>query len=125
MLPSRIARGVNAPDDETSFGPLSVQLRRAARSLGYTSSQDLTETQRRRLLSSLADPNIFIAAKHLSDLRDKAFRGRAAADIGGTDMQLLGAMYNAGPGATPLSKSYASYGKRLVSQRDRIRTLLR
>jgi soluble lytic murein transglycosylase-like protein len=69
--------------DRTSFGDLSVQVRRAAEALGYDPSNDLSPSQRRMLIESLKDPtqNIFIAAKHLADLRDKDFKGVRGADL--------------------------------------------
>jgi hypothetical protein len=56
--------------DETSLGDLSVQIRTAARALGYDES-NLTEKQRKYLIQTLINPktNIYIAAKYLSDLR--------------------------------------------------------
>lgn len=127
FIPDWIRRGVNAPKDQTSFGPLSVQVRRAASSLGYGTDQNLTESQRRMVISSLEDPRsgIFVAAKHLSDLRDKAFGKRRADAIRNSEMQLLGAMYNEGPDATPASKSYQRYGKAVLVRLDDIQKLLK
>lgn len=66
----------------TSFGNVSTQVRRAAEALGYGSDK-LSNEQRGLIVSSLENPreNLFIAAKHLADLRDIDFRGKDAVSM--------------------------------------------
>jgi hypothetical protein len=84
--------------NETSFGDLSVQIRRAAEALGYDPNQ-LNGKQENRIISSLQDSrqNIFIAAKHLSDLRDKYLPGREPNALSERDLLALAGAYNVGP----------------------------
>ncbi|MER7055968.1 hypothetical protein [Streptomyces sp. NPDC000351] len=94
-LPSRLG---GAPD-ETSFGPIAIQVRRAAEVLGYDPA-NLTEGQRDTIEVSLQDPgqNIFIASEYLAILKEES----GFADIPSDEMtreqrQEIAARYNGGP----------------------------
>jgi hypothetical protein len=84
--------------DLTSFGDVSIQVRRASESLGYGPSRNLTSDQRTSLIGLLTNPsaNIFVAAKHLSDLRDLDFRGVSASNLTGDQIQVIATRYNRG-----------------------------
>ncbi|HEY0637838.1 MAG TPA: hypothetical protein VGD67_09340 [Pseudonocardiaceae bacterium] len=87
---------VRGEPDQTSYGPLAVQVRRAAETLGYES---LSDVERAELVRSLSDPttNIFIAAEHLADLkRGTDFALVAAEDLTAAQRQELAARYNGG-----------------------------
>jgi hypothetical protein len=88
----------SATRDQTSFGPLSVQLRTAANALGYESSERLSETQRRAIINSLEHPgtSIFVAAKHLSDLRDRHAKGLSNRRFSQQQIEALATLYNQG-----------------------------
>jgi hypothetical protein len=85
--------------DRTSIGPLGVQFRRAAESLGYGPVERITASQRRAIYSSLlhADTNIAIAAKHLADLRDRDFRGTHGYQLTRDQIEIIASRYNRGP----------------------------
>jgi hypothetical protein len=86
------------PADLTSFGNLSTQVRRGAEALGYEPDK-LTDEQREQIVDSLKDPrqNIFIAAKHLSDLRDIEFPGVGSDEMTLEEMMVIAGRFNVGP----------------------------
>jgi hypothetical protein len=86
---------------ETSFGNVSIQIRRAATALGYD-VQSLTPAQHAMLVEALKDPvyNIFIAAKHLADLRDIDFAGSTASSLTPDELLVVATRYNRGPELT-------------------------
>ena len=59
----------------------------------------MSETARRTLTSTTKDPTaaIFMAAQHLSDLRDMEFRGVPAKDLTRDQMLIIAMRYNQGP----------------------------
>lgn len=96
--------------DDTSYGPLAVQVDTAATALGYD-SDNLSDKQRDEIISSLKDPkqNIMITAKVLAD-------GKDATDFATTDPgamtadqgRHLAAVYNGGPNpGSDHAQSYA------------------
>ncbi|MCU1680643.1 MAG: hypothetical protein JWQ81_1382 [Amycolatopsis sp.] len=97
VTPENLPGPLGGDRDRTSYGPLSVQVRRAAEVLGYDPGT-LTEPQREELLDALKDPaaNIFIAAKHVANL--KAATGFASfEDLTSEQYRELAARYNGGP----------------------------
>jgi hypothetical protein len=85
------------PPEWTSMGAVDMQIRRAADALGYDATQ-LTWSQREEVAESLRDAkqNIFIVAKHLSDLKqstDFPF----AEQLTVAQMAELEARYTSGP----------------------------
>lgn len=110
--------------DRTSFGPLSVQFRRAAQSLGYDPSHRMTSSQRRAVMSSLrhGDTNIFIAAKHLADLRDRDFKGVGASKLTRGQIELIATRYNRGPDVSlEVIKRNLSYGRSITKRWDSLK----
>ncbi|MEW2255694.1 hypothetical protein [Streptomyces sp. NPDC047869] len=94
----KILPGSNDPD-ETSMGPLSIQVRRAAEVLGYD-SQHLTDIQRDQVVGAIKDPakNIFIASEYLAQLKaESGFADVPPEQMTRTQMQELAARYNGGP----------------------------
>ena len=59
----------------------------------------MSETARRTLASTTKDPTaaLFMAAQHLSDLRDMEFRGVPAKDLTRDQMLIIATRYNRGP----------------------------
>ncbi|MBP2472727.1 hypothetical protein JOF53_001599 [Crossiella equi] len=96
LLPRRLLpRRVSGPPDYTSYGPMAIQVRRGAESLGYDPAA-LTRAQRRAIVAALKDTRqaIFVAARHLADLREQAgFAGELTQAQGAE----LTARYNGGP----------------------------
>ena len=66
--------------DATSFGALSIQIGTAAHSLGF---DQLNNFERSQIIEALEEPrtNLFIAAAHLSDLKDIYFPGSNASQF--------------------------------------------
>jgi hypothetical protein len=69
-------RAASLPPDYTSMGAIDMQIRRAADTLGYDATA-LTEPQRTEILNSMRDAReqVFIATKHLADLKQAAGYG--------------------------------------------------
>jgi hypothetical protein len=106
--------------DRTSIGPTSLQVRRALESLGYDPSH-VDPSVKRDVVESLIDNHpfaIFVAARHLSDLRDRFAPGSAADDMSDDELAMLGARYNQGPDA-PADRvgKDLSYGRRILERR--------
>lgn len=113
------------PADRTSFGDVSIQLRRAAQSLGY--GDNPTPAQIAAVRASLQNPvqNLFIVAKHLSDLRDSDFRGTPASKLTPEQIEIIGARYNRGPDAPLASiRQHLSYGKNITKRLKKFDHLL-
>jgi RHS repeat-associated protein len=112
--------------DKTSLGQFAVQVRRAAESLGYD-PKNLSSGQRDAIVDSLKDPvqAVFIAAKHLSDLRDVDFKGKTAKQLTLSDVEVIGARYNQGPEKKIEDvKHDLSYGKSITKRYERLDWLL-
>jgi hypothetical protein len=100
----------------TSFGNMSIQVRRALETLGY---ENATKKQTSDVIKALKDPvqNIYIAAKHLSDIIALRFDGKSADELTDEEIQMAAAMYNIGPN-TALDTAMASdYGQRVMQNR--------
>jgi len=113
--------------DRTSFGNVSIQVRRAADTLGYDMSQDLSPSQRRAIVNALENPqtNIFVAAKHLSDLRDIDFRGVSGSQLDRPQIEAIATRYNSGPDISLSEiKKNMDYGHDLTKRWGRMRRLL-
>ncbi|MZD05303.1 hypothetical protein GTW43_09440 [Streptomyces sp. SID5785] len=99
---ARTGRGVipgTGDPDETSIGPLSIQVRRAAEVLGYD-PEHLTDMQRDQVVSATKDPakNIFIASEYLAQLKaESGFADVPPEKMTREQMQELAARYNGGP----------------------------
>jgi hypothetical protein len=85
--------------DDTSFGPLAVQVDTAAKALGYDPDA-LTDKQREEVITSLKDPkqNIMITAKVLRDEKQSTdFAYTEPRNMNPDQGRQLAARYNAGP----------------------------
>lgn len=115
MFETRKVVPIDKPAERTSFGDVSIQLRRAAQTLGY--GDNPTPAQMAAIRASLGNPvqNLFIVAKHLSDLRDFDFRDVPASKLTPEQIEITGARYNRGPDV-PLAtiKQHLSYGKHIT-----------
>ena len=82
----------------TSFGAVSMQIRRAAETLGYDPAH-LTSEHTDVLIESLWNPreNIFLAARHLRILTNQDFPGLKASQFSDNHIKITGARYNCGP----------------------------
>ncbi|WP_372350383.1 hypothetical protein [Streptomyces sp. KL116D] len=99
---ARNGRGIipgTGDPDETSIGPLSIQVRRAAEVLGYD-PENLTDMQREQVVAATKDPgtNIFIASEYLAQLKaESGFADVPPEKMTREQMQELAARYNGGP----------------------------
>ncbi len=77
----------------TSFGNTSVQIRRAAETLGYSEYDDEDIT------SILKDPiqNIYTAAAHLNYLRNIDYKDKSATELSDDEIKIIASRYNIGP----------------------------
>ncbi|MDQ8701077.1 hypothetical protein RCO28_01045 [Streptomyces sp. LHD-70] len=85
--------------DNTSYGPMAVQVRRAAEVLGYD-PENLTDGQRDELKTALQDPsqNMLISAKYMADLKaQSSFADVPADQMTPEQYRELAARYNGGP----------------------------
>jgi hypothetical protein len=124
-LPDWVRDGtlLEGPPDKTSYGPLAVQVRQAAEALGYD-PESLSEQQRQEIVTSLENPkeNIFIAAKHLSDLKQSSEFALTAPDqITPQQGQELAARYNGGSNwrgdqAQAYAQDYAAHRARVAEE---------
>lgn len=126
----KLATLLNRRADHTSFGPLNIQERRAAQILGYGDIGTMTETARRTLVPTTKDPTvaIFMAAQHLSDLRDMEFRGVSAKNLTRRQMLIMATRYNQGPekSLTEINMEESiSHGRRYLSEWNHVTELLR
>ena len=90
---------LSSGEDATSFGPMSLQVRRAAETLGYDPAA-LSEQQRTEVINSLKNPkeSVFIAAKHLSELKQEAGYGLVEPSSMTPEAEReIAARYNGGP----------------------------
>ncbi|MFI7011729.1 hypothetical protein [Streptomyces sp. NPDC050145] len=120
-LPDRLA----GDPDNTSFGPIAIQVRRGAEVLGYD-PEHLTDQQRATVEESLQDPgqNIFIASEYLAQLKaESGFADVPPEEMTAAQKQELAARYNGGPYWE--SEKAQGYGKDFAENLDNARRALR
>jgi hypothetical protein len=108
----------------TSFGNMSMQVRTASATLGYSNPSRYQELM---IISSLLDPeeSIFIAAKHLSDLRNIDFRGVNAINLTRNQFEIVATRYNTGGGLSLQSvRGNLDYGYDITKRYNHISILL-
>ena len=118
---------LTTPPARTSFGNISTQVRRAAEALEYDPGH-LTGEQNSQIVSSLQNSreNIFIAAKHLADLRDVDFPSKGAASMTPDDVQVTATRFNRGPDLSLDSiRRNTSYGRSIMRRATQILECLR
>ena len=110
--------------DNTSFGNVSMQIRRAAETLGY--SKDLSDDERALITDSLTNSteSIFICAAHISDLRDADYSGISASDLTEEQVSIIGSRYNVGP-EVRIDSLPTYYGTLIIQDRADLEELLK
>ncbi|MET9295408.1 hypothetical protein [Streptomyces sp. NPDC003077] len=91
--------GIGGTADETSMGPLSIQIRRAAEVLGYDPI-NMTDLQREQVKNAVKDPaqNAFITSSYLAQLKaESSFADVPSDEMTPTQYRELAARYNGGP----------------------------
>lgn len=119
------SRSITRKASETSFGNVSIQVRRAAATLGYN-PESLTKTEKETIIAALKDPvqNIFIVAQHLSDLLKIDFPEKEAADLTAEDLIIAATRFYRGPEfSLEQIEADTRYGDN-VSQRFKLLTTL-
>ncbi|APR81934.1 Hypothetical protein A7982_07283 [Minicystis rosea] len=107
----------------TSAGDVSIQVRRAAESMGLDPN-NLGYSDRLAIMNTLKNDqaNLQIVGDHLRDLADVDFKGQP---IGDEEMRVIGARYNRGPHLTlDQIKKNTSYGDLIVKQKEKLKKLL-
>ncbi|MFD7258484.1 hypothetical protein [Streptomyces sp. NPDC059874] len=120
-LPSRLGGNV----DETSFGPIAIQLRRGAEVLGYD-PEHLTERQQHVVQGALQDPkqNAFIAAGFLAQIKaETRYAGVPADQLTPAQMQEIAARYNGGPYWESVKGQ--NYGNEFVDNLGKVKEAMR
>lgn len=85
--------------DQTSMGPIAIQVRRSAEVLGYDPA-NLTDAQREEVVNASKDPgqNIYLASEYLAQLKaESEFADVPPERMTREQMQELAARYNGGP----------------------------
>ena len=108
----------------TSMGPVAIQLRRAAETMGFE-FDSLNEKDKQRLVECLqnSDNNLAISAKHLWQLKQIDFPNQTS--LGAYEIRVIGTRYNRGPDLTlPLILRNTSYGDSIVRKSGWLQKLL-
>jgi hypothetical protein len=111
----------------TSFGNISIQVRRASFELGYDPDK-MTSNERNSIITSLKNPiqNIFIAAKHLSTLKKVDFENKPSSELTIDDIKIIATRYNRGPNISLIDiKKNLSYGNSIYKHKDEINNALK
>lgn len=111
---------------KTSLGPMAIQVRRASEALGHDPLKMNAEVEA-KIVEALYDPKqaIFIAAKHLSDLRNIDFPDKSASQLTWVDIEVIGARYNQGPNKSLAQiKKDLSYGKTIRRRAKQLEYLI-
>ncbi|MFE9723815.1 hypothetical protein ACFYQ5_09515 [Streptomyces sp. NPDC005794] len=99
VTPENLPSQLGGTLDETSFGPIAIQVRQAAKVLGYAPA-NLTDGQRDTIEASLQDPgqDSFIASEYLAMRKgESGFADVPADEMTREQRQELAARHNGGP----------------------------
>ena len=110
----------------TSFGNISIQVRRTAEELGYD-VKNMSSAERNSLIASLKNPiqNIHITAKHLSTLKQIDFANKPTAQLTAEDIKVIATRYNRGPDISlEQVKKNMSYGNSIYKHQTEINNSL-
>lgn len=106
----------------TSFGNLSLQVRRVAEMYGYD-PDNLTSDQAKEIINDLKDPvkSTYIAAAHLSDLKDIDYADVPPEDMDDNMIRDVATRYNRGPDLSldEIHKN-TSYGNSIFKHEEEI-----
>ena len=118
-LPNLVDTTFDKDPKLTSYGNTSIQIRRAAETLGYSSYKDVD------MIKILEDPiqNIFVAAAHLNDLRNIDYLGKSADELTEDEIKIIASRYNIGPQYKKES-ILTQYGEKIYANQDDIMNAL-
>lgn len=112
--------------DLTSFGHVSMQVRRAAETLGLD-SEKLSSKEKDEIIALLKDPvsNIYLAAKHLEDLKNIDYADIPSKDLTEADIKSIATRFNRGPDLTKEEiDGNLIYGETMYANKDFIMNAL-
>ena len=109
----------------TSFGDLSMQVRRVAE-VFRTNIDSLTSDEQWQLIkiSKNTQVQIFLVAQHLSDLKNIDFPGKTSDELTTEDIRVIGCRYNIGPNHKYDIALTNQYGERIENALDLVADLL-
>ncbi|MER7708124.1 hypothetical protein ABTX81_35200 [Kitasatospora sp. NPDC097605] len=125
VIPENLPGRLGGAPDTTSYGPLSIQVRRAAEVLGYNPAT-LSDDQRHEVVRALQNPatNIFIASGYLAQLKaESPFADVPADRMTPAQYQELAARYNGGPYYA--GGDAQAYGRGFMNDLDRAREAMK
>ncbi|SFU49025.1 hypothetical protein [Butyrivibrio sp. INlla21] len=112
--------------EQTSFGNLSLQVRRVAEMYGYDPNE-LSPEQEKEIINDLKDPvkSTYVAAAHLRDLKNVDYAEVASCDMDDNMIRDVATRYNRGPDI-PLDKIHqnTSYGNTIFKHEKEIESAL-
>ncbi|MGF1463982.1 MAG: hypothetical protein ACFB2Z_12650 [Maricaulaceae bacterium] len=117
---------ITRPPEKTSFGPVSMQLRTAAQTLGLDIDK-MGFSERRRLGACLEVDlfNINLAARHLRVLIDRDGLQRNPPELSDPNLMIAATRYNRGaqPSLEEIKRNIG-YGKSIINRRSRLISLI-
>ncbi|MEV1020151.1 hypothetical protein [Streptomyces sp. NPDC050264] len=125
ITPENLPWRLGGDPDNTSMGPIAIQVRRGAEVLGYDPDH-LTDQQRGMVEEALQDPaqNMFIASEYLAQLKaESEFANVPPEEMTQAQYQELAARYNGGPYWE--SDDAQAYGRGFSNDLDDARRALR
>ena len=115
---------VDKNTSKVSFGNISMQLRRAAETLGYY--EELTTEQEQQMIELLRDDRtaIFLVAGHLRDLMQIDFPGVNPNDLTVDEMKVIIGRYNVGPDVSKEFAGNCGYALAFEKRIEKLRALI-
>ncbi len=117
----------NKDKDLTSFGNVSIQVRRAWESLDYE-KEEVSDSLKSEIIHSLKDPleNIYISSKHISDLRDMQYPDKTREELEEDEIRVIATRYNRGPDLSLEElMNNTSYGNQILENKIDIENALK
>ena len=113
---------LNQPSYETSFGNISMQLRRAAEALDYYAKLDYD--LEKELIDTLNHDKtaLILVARHLTDLKNIDFPDKKGTDLTYEEMAVVVGRYNIGPDVSAERAGSCGYAQRFLSMISKLKS---